>query len=104
MTPDQIISEVKTSRLRGRGGAGFPCGIKWEVARRASVEVIKHANGLDLRIGGRYAPSGGGAGDVFSGLIDEVCLANRVLTPKELSALKSGRAPRVPGTPKRPGA
>jgi len=29
MTPDEIIAEVKTSNLRGRGGAGFPTGMKW---------------------------------------------------------------------------
>jgi NADH-quinone oxidoreductase subunit F len=29
MTPDAIIAEVKTSNLRGRGGAGFPTGMKW---------------------------------------------------------------------------
>lgn len=29
MTPDQIIGEVKKSNLRGRGGAGFPTGMKW---------------------------------------------------------------------------
>ncbi|MGH9457428.1 MAG: NADH-quinone oxidoreductase subunit F, partial [Thermoanaerobaculia bacterium] len=29
MTPDQIIEEVKASELRGRGGAGFPTGMKW---------------------------------------------------------------------------
>ncbi len=29
MTPEQVIAEVKTSRLRGRGGAGFPTGVKW---------------------------------------------------------------------------
>ena len=33
MTPEEVISEVKASGLRGRGGAGFPCGIKWEGAR-----------------------------------------------------------------------
>ncbi len=35
MTPDQIIAEIKASGLRGRGGAGFPCGLKWELARKA---------------------------------------------------------------------
>jgi NADH-quinone oxidoreductase subunit F len=29
MTPEQVIAEVKGSALRGRGGAGFPTGLKW---------------------------------------------------------------------------
>src|SRR5204863_1294993 len=29
MTPAQVIDVVKNSGLRGRGGAGFPCGVKW---------------------------------------------------------------------------
>ncbi len=29
MKPAEIVNEVKTSALRGRGGAGFPCGLKW---------------------------------------------------------------------------
>lgn len=35
MTPQQIIEEVKVSGLRGRGGAGFPTAVKWEIAARA---------------------------------------------------------------------
>ena len=35
MTPEQVISEVKEAKLRGRGGAGFPAGVKWEFARNA---------------------------------------------------------------------
>jgi NADH-quinone oxidoreductase subunit F len=35
MTPDQVIEEVKKSGLRGRGGAGFPTGLKWELARKS---------------------------------------------------------------------
>ena len=32
MTPAQVLAEVKASGLRGRGGAGFPAGLKWESA------------------------------------------------------------------------
>ena len=35
MTPKKVIEEVKASGLRGRGGAGFPCGAKWELAARS---------------------------------------------------------------------
>ncbi len=35
MSPEQVIKEVKKSGLRGRGGAGFPTGIKWEAGRKA---------------------------------------------------------------------
>jgi len=38
MTPEQVIEEVKTSGLRGRGGAGFPTGRKWEFCRSAPGE------------------------------------------------------------------
>lgn len=34
MTPEEIIDTVKKSGLRGRGGAGFPTGVKWELARK----------------------------------------------------------------------
>ncbi|UCD39302.1 MAG: SLBB domain-containing protein, partial [Fidelibacterota bacterium] len=36
MTPEEIIEEVKMSRIRGRGGAGFPTGAKWEFCYNAS--------------------------------------------------------------------
>ncbi len=29
ITPDAVIAEIKASSLRGRGGAGFPTGLKW---------------------------------------------------------------------------
>lgn len=38
MSPDEVIEEVKRSGVRGRGGAGFPAGIKWESGRRARAE------------------------------------------------------------------
>ena len=37
MTPEQILIEIKLSGLRGRGGGGFPTGIKWATARQAAV-------------------------------------------------------------------
>jgi len=36
MSPEQVLAEVKKSGLRGRGGAGFPTGLKWEFCRRAA--------------------------------------------------------------------
>jgi NADH-quinone oxidoreductase subunit F/NADP-reducing hydrogenase subunit HndC len=39
MTPDEIIGEVKASGIRGRGGAGFPTGLKWEFAARSAGDV-----------------------------------------------------------------
>ena len=38
MTPDQIIDEVKRSSLRGRGGAGFPTGMKWSFVPKDSTK------------------------------------------------------------------
>jgi NADH:ubiquinone oxidoreductase subunit F (NADH-binding)/(2Fe-2S) ferredoxin/NAD-dependent dihydropyrimidine dehydrogenase PreA subunit len=38
MTPEQVIDEIKRSGLRGRGGAGFPTGMKWEFCRNAPGE------------------------------------------------------------------
>ena len=41
MAPEEIIAEVKKAGLRGRGGAGFPTGLKWELCRKAAGSV-KH--------------------------------------------------------------
>ena len=38
MTPEQVIEEVKKANLRGRGGAGFPAGKKWEFTSNAPGE------------------------------------------------------------------
>lgn len=38
MTPQQVLAEVKKSKLRGRGGGGFPAGRKWESTRNAPGE------------------------------------------------------------------
>ena len=38
-TPEEVIKEIKQSGLRGRGGAGFPTGIKWELGRKAPGDI-----------------------------------------------------------------
>ena len=40
LMPEQVIEEVKRSNLRGRGGAGFPAGLKWEFCRKSKDETI----------------------------------------------------------------
>lgn len=38
MTPEQVIQEIKKSGLRGRGGGGFPTGVKWEITRKSELK------------------------------------------------------------------
>ncbi|WDC84858.1 NADH-quinone oxidoreductase subunit NuoF [Caloramator sp. mosi_1] len=38
MTPEQVIEEVKKSGLRGRGGGGFPTGLKWEFTAKSKAD------------------------------------------------------------------
>src|SRR5271169_6115480 len=38
LTPDQVVDEVKKSNLRGRGGAGFPTGMKWSFVPKESAK------------------------------------------------------------------
>ena len=38
-TPDQVVDKIKTSGIRGRGGAGFPTGIKWELVAKQTSEL-----------------------------------------------------------------
>ncbi len=38
MDPEEVIKEVKDSGLRGRGGGGFPTGLKWELTRKEAAD------------------------------------------------------------------
>lgn len=38
MTPEQVLNEVDKANLRGRGGAGFPAGIKWRHSKKSSIK------------------------------------------------------------------
>jgi NADH-quinone oxidoreductase subunit F len=40
MKPEQIVNEVKASGVRGRGGAGFPCGVKWGFIRPGGSKPV----------------------------------------------------------------
>jgi len=47
MKPDEVIEEVKTSGIRGRGGAGFPAGVKWEFVPKDSPKPRYLINNAD---------------------------------------------------------
>jgi len=52
MTPAAVVAEIKASGLRGRGGAGFPCGAKWELAHNeAATEKFLICNADEGEVG-----------------------------------------------------
>ncbi len=72
MTPEQIINEIKRSGLRGRGGAGFPTGAKWESCRHAPGDIKYVIVNADEGDPGAYANEGllsGNPHSVLEGLI-----------------------------------
>ena len=44
MEPEEIIDEIKRAGLRGRGGAGFPTGVKWGFIQRDSKAPFSEIN------------------------------------------------------------
>jgi NADH-quinone oxidoreductase subunit F len=72
LQPDQIIQIVKQSGLRGRGGAGFPTGTKWESCRKAHGDVKYVIVNADEGDPGAYANEGlltGNPHSVLEGLL-----------------------------------
>lgn len=72
LTPEKIIEEMKRSGLRGRGGAGFPTGIKWESCRNAHGDIKYVVVNADEGDPGAYANEGlltGNPHSVLEGLI-----------------------------------
>ena len=55
MSPEDVIEEIKKSGLRGRGGGGFPTGMKWQFAKvpQRDAVVARCAGGdrLERRVG-----------------------------------------------------
>ena len=72
LKPEQIIDIVKQSGLRGRGGGGFPTGIKWETCRKAHGDVKYVIVNADEGDPGAYANEGlltGNPHNVLEGLL-----------------------------------
>jgi NADH-quinone oxidoreductase subunit F len=40
MKPEDVVAEVKSSEIRGRGGAGFPCGLKWSFLAKGTGKPV----------------------------------------------------------------
>ncbi len=72
MTPKMVLDEVKKSNLRGRGGGGFPAGVKWETTRDAPGKikyVIVNADEGDPGAYGDRSLMEGNPHSVLEGLI-----------------------------------
>ncbi|HSV56768.1 MAG TPA: NADH-ubiquinone oxidoreductase-F iron-sulfur binding region domain-containing protein, partial [Magnetospirillaceae bacterium] len=78
MEPDDVISELKTAGLRGRGGAGFPTWLKWDLTRKAPGEekfVICNADEGDP---GAYMDRSTIEGDPHS-ILEAMTIAGRTI-------------------------
>ena len=74
MTAEAIIDEVKLSGLRGRGGAGFPTGIKWDTVRMAHADCKYIVCNADEGDSGTFADRMIMEGDPFC-LIEGMAIA-----------------------------
>ena len=74
MAPAEVVAEVTASGLRGRGGAGFPAGIKWETVRTASADVKFVCCNADEGDSGTFADRMLVEGDPFT-LVEGMAIA-----------------------------
>jgi formate dehydrogenase iron-sulfur subunit len=74
LTPEQVVAEVTASGLRGRGGAGFPAGVKWETVRTAPSDLKFVCCNADEGDSGTFADRMLIEGDPFS-LIEGMTIA-----------------------------
>ena len=78
MTPDEIIAELKASGLRGRGGAGFPTGVKWEAARKSPGDIKYIVCNADEGDPGAYMDRSTIEGDPHS-VLEAMVIAGRAV-------------------------
>ena len=78
MTPEEVIAEVKASGLRGRGGAGFPTGMKWEAARKSPGDIKYIVCNADEGDPGAYMDRSTIEGDPHS-ILEAMVIAGRAV-------------------------
>jgi len=78
MTPDQVIEELKTSGLRGRGGAGFPTWLKWKFSKDAEGEKKYVVCNADEGDPGAYMDRSTIEGDPHS-ILEAMAIAGRTI-------------------------
>jgi len=82
LDPAAVVAEVTASGLRGRGGAGFPTGIKWETVRKAGSEVKFVCCNADEGDSGTFADRMLIEGDPFT-LIEGMAIAAHAVGASE---------------------
>lgn len=78
MTPEEIIAEIKASGLRGRGGAGFPTGMKWEAAYKSQGDIKYIVCNADEGDPGAYMDRSTIEGDPHS-ILEAMVIAGRAI-------------------------
>jgi formate dehydrogenase iron-sulfur subunit len=82
MTPQEIVTEVTESGLRGRGGAGFPTGVKWQTVLDASADLKFIACNADEGDSGTFADRMLMEGDPFL-LVEAMAIAGLAVGASE---------------------
>ncbi|WJY48972.1 NADH-quinone oxidoreductase subunit NuoF [Streptomyces chengbuensis] len=82
LTPEEIVAEVTESGLRGRGGAGFPAGVKWKTVREAGAGLKFVCCNADEGDSGTFADRMLMEGDPFT-LIEGMTIAARAVGARE---------------------
>jgi formate dehydrogenase iron-sulfur subunit len=82
MTPQEIVTEVTDSGLRGRGGAGFPTGVKWQTVLNMASEIKFIACNADEGDSGTYADRMLMEGDPFV-LVEGMAIAGLAVGANE---------------------